>query len=140
MSLLPQVTLAHILSIQNDEAKRLPEFFNKQMLARMKVENPYYEVLVRGIAEIATKEFRVKDKFTPTDMEELVTQVGMYCFRALELAANDAEQSKVVKEFTATLMSDPNTQSLEFDSMSALTESRLLFKRLAHNPSMKKRE
>ncbi len=110
------------------------------MLARVKVENPFYDVLVRGIAEIARREIREKEKFTPEDMQELVIQVGMYCYRALELAANDAEKSKAVKEFKATLMSDPDTQSLEFDSMSALTESRLLFNRLVRNPSLKEGE
>ena len=140
MSLLPQVTLAHILSIQAEEGKKLPRFYKAHMLARTKAENPFYVVLVSGVAEIAKKDFRANEHFAPKDMEELVTQIGMYFYHALDLAARDGEESAIMKAFKTELMSDPDTHSLEFESLSALTETRMLFNRITHDASYKKKE
>ena len=140
MPLLPQVTIAHIQKIQSEEGSGETSEFYIRMLARVKTENPYYGELVAGMAQIAMKDFRESGGFSAKDVHELVHQVSLYCFRALELATSDAKKSDEMKAVIHTLMSDPDNTSLQSESNSALTETLLLFKQLGSNPPIKKRE
>lgn len=104
--------------------------FIRRMLGRTRNEDPYFAQLITLLANLAETEFTEKGSAHAKEIEELVFEVGMYCFRSLELAQIEGRRIDEAKTLNDALMRDPDASASTSEGREANDEMREIINKL----------
>lgn len=134
--LLNKVTREHWERIKRDKLGD-PEKFVLKISPRLMNENPNYHTFVVAIGSLLQGHFKSLNIEFTNEHRLLVNYTGMACYRLLEIAQLQGNQSNEAIRGAAIQMSDPNLESNSPEVIQAWEESILLFTKLGVGSSNK---
>lgn len=113
-----------------EEAKGDRRGFIKRVIARAKNEDPYFAKMLELLADLTEAEFQEKGSQHVAEIRELVLEIGVYCFRGLELAQIEGRRVDEAQIINNALMRDPDASASTSEGREANLEMRELLEKL----------